>query len=62
MDEFEYLKMILSSKGYMNQAGKVNYHLIYKDTGIPERTFRSWIEGSRRPPDWVLRLLNYYLS
>ena len=41
---------------------KVNYHLLSKDTLIPERTLRSWISGTRKPPAYVIRLLLYFIS
>lgn len=48
--------------GYASDDGKVNYHLLSKDTLIPERTLRSWISGTRKPPAYVIRLLLYFIS
>lgn len=58
-DKMKALKQIVLNEYTHN--GRVDYATLHVLTDIPERTFRSWLEGSRKPPEWVLNLLLYVL-
>ena len=31
-------------------------------TGIPKRTLENWEQGKRNPPEWVMTLLDYFVT
>lgn len=31
-------------------------------TGIPKRTLENWEQGKRTPPDYILKLLEYFVT
>ena len=33
-----------------------------KATGIPIRTIGNWEQGRRTPPDWLVNLLDYFVT
>lgn len=48
------------------RAARTKYGLtqvmLHEITGIPVRTIQSWEGGKRIPPDYVVKLLLYYLK
>lgn len=57
MQEVDHLtiKSIRAAHGLTQQA-------LSDVTGIPKRTIESWEGGQRKPPEWLPKMIEVYLS
>lgn len=46
----------------LKEQYELSYKQIEKLTGIPATTYQSWVYDVRKPPEYVYRLLQYFLQ
>lgn len=46
----------------LKEQYELSYKQIEKLTGIPATTYQSWVYDCRKPPEYVYRLLQYFLQ